>query len=532
MLLALLVVAGVWRAVMAVALPVIARDGAVFCAYARALDTQGWAYLRTPEARQHPLFPVLILVVRRAAGGLGAPDTPMTWQRSGQIVSWTAGMAVIVLTGLLTTRFIRRLQLPVHEQGTVLLAMLLAAVLDHNVWLSADVMSDQVHLALYLAAACLLLKLESASTALGVGVLAGLAFLTRPEGLMPVIGGLAVLATQRKRTAWRLLSGRAVLLLLGFVVCALPYWLAVGRLSAKKDPHDWLPREDAAAVRNCTTVVNRAPAADEDGDASPGTALARLTTVDLRGYQVAPFALYKLLRAGRVIVVLLAVLPLVNLRRRLLGPELIGLSTCAAGHFALTLILLSHYGYLDPRHTLVIVMLLVPLAALFLGRVLHLLRQRGQTWLSVLVLTACVLPLAAYAARVPNRQDRFLADATRWLTGHDPDLSSKRLVGGSSTRRIAFYADMRWEQWFEDPNDAATLRAQLLSGGPGYFAIEVDPAGSRDRGSERSGNRALVEHLLGDAEIAAHMRLVHTETGPDGSQLQLFELLPAPVPPP
>ncbi len=518
---------------MAAALPVISRDGVVFCAYARALDAQGWAYLRTPETRQHPLFPVLILAVRRAAGGLGAPDTPMTWQRSGQIVSWTAGMAVIALTGLLTARFIRRLQLPVHEHSTVLLAMLLAAVLDQNVWLSADVMSDQVHLAFYLAAACLLLKLESASAALGVGVLAGLAFLTRPEGLMPVIGGLAVLATQRKRTAWRPLSGRAALLLLGFVVCALPYWLAVGRLSAKKDPRDWLPREGAAVVKSCTTVaVNRAPVADEDGDAPPGTALARLTTVDLRWHQVVPFALYKLLRAGRVIVVLLAVLPLVNLRRRLLGPELIGLSTCAAGHFALTLILLSHYGYLDPRHTLVIVMLLVPLAALFLGRVLHLLRQRGQTWLSALVLTACVLPLAAYAARVPNRQDRFLADAPRWLTGHDPNLSSKRLVGGSSTRRIAFYADLRWEQWFEDPHDVQSLRAQLLSGGPGYFAIEVDPADSDRRDSERGGNRELVKRLLADAEIAAHLRLVHTQAGPDGSELQLFEFLPAPADPP
>jgi len=528
-LLALLVVAGVWRAGMAAALPVISRDGVVFCAYARALDAQGWAYLRTPETRQHPLFPALILAVRRAAGGLGAPDTPMTWQHSGQVVSWTAGMAVIALTGLLTARFIRRLQLPVHEHSTVLLAMLLAAVLDQNVWLSADVMSDQVHLAFYLAAACLLLKLESAPTALGVGLLAGLAFLTRPEGLMPVIGGLAVLATQRKRIAWRPLAGRAALLLLGFVVCALPYWLAVGRLSAKKDPRDWLPRENAAAVRNCAAAVNRAPVADEDGDASPGTALARLTTVDLRWYQVAPFALYKLLRAGRVIVVLLAVLPLINLRRRLLGPELIGVSTCAAGHFALTLILLSHYGYLDPRHTLVIVMLLMPPAALFLGRVLHLLRQRGQTWLSVLVLTACVLPLAAYAARVPNRQDRFLADATHWLTAHDPNLQSKRLVGGSSTRRIAFYADMRWDQWFEDPNDVRSLRAQLLGGGPGYFAVEVDPAGSGRKDSERAGSREMVEHLLADAEIAAHMRLVHTETGPNGSELQLFEFLPAPT---
>ena len=34
--------------------------------------------------------------------------------------------------------------------------MLMAALLDRNVWLSADVMADQVHLAFYLAAAWLL----------------------------------------------------------------------------------------------------------------------------------------------------------------------------------------------------------------------------------------------------------------------------------------------------------------------------------------------------------------------------------------
>jgi hypothetical protein len=158
--LAILILAGLWRAIMAALLPAISRDGVTFCWYARDLGEQGVAYLRTPAAQQHPLFPALILAVQRPAGWLGAPDTPLTWQRSGQVVCWVAGMAVIGLTGAIAVRLVRRLGLPLDERLAALLAMLMASVLDLNTWLSSDVMSEQVHLALYLAAVLLLLKLE------------------------------------------------------------------------------------------------------------------------------------------------------------------------------------------------------------------------------------------------------------------------------------------------------------------------------------------------------------------------------------
>ncbi len=515
-LVALFIGAGAWRVLSAATLPAISRDGATFCWYARDLGQQGLSYLRTPPAQQHPLFPALILTTQRVARTLGAPDTPLTWQRSGQVVCGLAGLAVIALVGLLTIRLVRQLGLPLDDRRTALLAMLLAAVLPLNVWLSCDVMSGQIHLAFYLAAVCWLVKLDAAPAALGCGLSAGLAFLTRQEGAVPVLAGLVVLVAQRKRTAGKKLVSRAALLLLGFLVCAAPYWSIVGRFSTKKSLFEGWAEETALALPSGPespgeplTMLPRASA----------PALAKLETQDLPWYGLAPHALYKLFRAGRVVVPLLALFPLINLRKRLFGPTLIGPAACATGHFTLTLALLAHHGYLSTRHMLVPTMLLVPLAAMLLARVLTLLLDLRRPVVGALMIAVCVWPLVAYALRTPNAPDRFLVEAAQWLRRHDPELASKRLLSGSSPKRIAFYADMRWEPWWEQPEHYGALSRQIQAGGPGYFAVEVGP------GFERAGNAQLVERLSGDDELAPYLGAIRTRPGPDAdTTLYLIEL--------
>lgn len=518
-LLAILVVAGVWRAAMAAAMPILARDGATFCWYARDLGQQGLAFLRDPSTRQHPLFPALILAVERTARLLGGVDVPLTWQRSGQLIAWLSGLAVVALVGAVTHRLVCRLRLPLDERLATLGAMLLAAVLDLNVWLSADVMSDQLHLAFYLAAVWFLLKLDTLPAALGCGLLSGLAFLTRQEGLVPVLAGLVALVTMRRQTAWPKLAARAGVLLLGFLVCAAPYWVAVGRFSAKKDPLDVLRQEASAALGRPSLEPPIAPVSDDPGVLT----LAKLETQHLPWYALLPQALYKLLRAGRVVIPLLALLPLVNLRRRLLDPVLSGLTTCLAGHLALTLVLLKQYGYLDPRHMLVAVLLLLPLAGMQLSRGFSLLWQFHRPRLAGALVAVFVLPLAVYALRVPNSGDRFIADAARWLAAHDPHAASQRLLSGASLKRLAFYTDLRWEPWTEEPDQYPTLAEQIRSGGPGYFAIESVIQG--DSGFERAGNRELVAKLLADDLLAPYLGHVETRPGPDArTALYLIEL--------
>jgi hypothetical protein len=536
-LLAILILAGLWRAIMAALLPAISRDGVTFCWYARDLGEQGLTYLRVPAAQQHPLFPTLILIVQRLASRLGAPDSPLTWQRSGQVVCWAAGMAVIGLTGAIAVRLVRRLELPLDHRAVALSAMLMASVLDLNMWLSSDVMSEQVHLAMYLAAALLLLKLESVPAAGGCGFLSGLAFLTRQEGFLPALAGLVTLAVAyRRQMTWQKRTVHMVALLAGFLICAVPYWSWIGRFSTKKDVLQWL-RTPAAGVPSESTKLQLCAASDgaapcrpamveERADANsrrhgtrPTYALAKLETFNLPWYALLPHAVYRLLRAGRVVIPLLAVLPLVNLRRRLLSPVLSGLTLCLVGHFSLVMVLLEQEGYLAPRHMLVVVMLLVPLAAMLLARMLNLLLQVGHPGLGGALVAVFMLPLAAYGLRVPNVKDRFLVDAAHWLTSRDPDIASQRLLSGSSPRRIAFYADMRWEFWPEQPEAYSALSNQIRGGGRGYFALEVGP------GFEREGNRELLSKLRTDAELAPYLGQVHVRPGPDeGTRLHLIEL--------
>jgi len=504
--LAVLLLAGVWRLVLAGAMPAVSRDGVTFCWYARDLGTQGSAYLRGPDARQHPLFPVLILAAQRTARALGAADTPLTWQRSGQLVSGLAGLAAVGLVGALTARLVRRLALPLDGRLAAVLAMLLAALLDLNVWLSCDVLSDGPHLVFYLAAGLLLVQLESWRAAAACGLLSGLAFLTRPEGAVPLLAGLVALGAARRQMPPRRLLARAGLLLLGFLVCAVPYWTVVGRFSAKKDVLEMLPTERAVA-----TVADEAQ--------GPSYALGKLELRDVRWYALLPVVLYELMHAGRVVVPLLALPPLLDLRRRLLAYPLAGLSACASGHLALTLVLLGRFDYLSTRHLLVPVMLLTPLAAMLLARVTTLLWQVGWRRVAVLVVAVSVVPSALYALRIPNGQDGYLTDAAAWLTGHDPDIRACRLLSGSSPRRIAFYADMRWEFWAEQPEYYAALTRLITRGGRGYFALEVGP------GFERAGNRELLDKLLHDPAVAAYVGLDFVRPGPDArTELHLVEL--------
>ena len=504
--LAILLVAGAWRGTMALVLPVIARDGVTFCWYARDLGHGGLNYLRSEGTRQHPLYPAAILAAHGVARALGAHDSAMTWQRCGQVVSWVAGMAVIALVGALTIRLVRRLGLPLDERLAALIAMLWTALLDLHVWLSADAMSDEVHLVFYLGAVLLLLKLDALPAALGCGVLSGLAFLTRPEGAVAALGGVAALLARRRELGLRKLIRPAVALACGFLLCAAPYWCVVGRLSAKKDLRERPPASAAQAAALPSSLAQAG-------------LLAKLERSDVPWYALLPQALYKLFRAGRVLIPLLAIPAVWSLRKRLTDPVLAGWTTCLAGHFGLTLTLLGRYDYLDPRHMLVPVALLTPLAAMFLARGLTLLLDLRRFGLAATVAAVCFLPPAVYALRVPNGPDRYLADAARWLVGRDPEVSTKRLLAGSSPQRIAFYADMHWESWAEKPEEYAVLARQVRRGMPGYLALETGP------GFERQGNRELIEKLLHDEQVAAYLGPVEVRPGPDaGSELHLIPL--------
>ncbi len=528
----ILLVALAWRLGIATLMPCLSRDAVTFCWYARDLGTRGVEFLRDPAAQQHPLFPTLLLGVKAGAGALGFTDTPLAWQRCGQLLALLSGMAVVVLAAALTARLVTVLKLPVDARVAGCLAAMLATLLPLNVQLSVDAMSDQLHLMWYLAGACLLLRMRGVASAALCGACAGLAFLTRPEGGAVLLAGAATLLAMRVSTSWRRLLPRAAALVVAFAVVAGPYFAVTGRISAKKNPLEWLrcdappiEFERAAALeiigvplllssaavqqgKHCSRAVAHPTLSERQGTDYAPVAFAKLMRRDMPAIQLLPQSLYETLRAGRVVVPLLGLIGVLWLRRHLAHAAVVGLATCFALHLTLTLMLLSKYGYLNPRHTLVLIMLLMPFAAAALAGVHKRWQRSGRLHRWPWLVGVLVLPLAIYSLRVPNGLEGYLQRAGRWLARHDQRATSKLLVSGSGPRRVAFYADTAWQPWYEDAADVGALRGLLIAARADYFAIETsdDP-----HDFERGENAALLQALCGDPLIAPHIRQVYQD---------------------
>lgn len=543
----ILLVAGMWRAVLAFALPCIARDGVTFCWYARDLGEHGLAYFNTPGTKQHPLYPLTILGTQRLLTTLGLPEAPLTWQVAGQIVAWIAGMAVVVLAGVLTWLLIPRIGAAVDRTRATCCAMAFAAVLPLNVQHAAEVMSDQLHLAFYLAGVCLFMRLDRWWGAAGCGLASALAFLVRPEGIAVAPAGLLVAWRDARIPGARRRAATSALILAGFLLCALPFWSLTGKLTIKKDLDHWLERSAAtvapmdAATPNHNAFLSREPRDElpnhtRFAPTHPRGFLAKLETYDLAWYAVAPWLLYVLFRAGRVVIPLLAIGPLINVRHRWLRAPLIGLAACAAMHLALRALVLYRDGYVAPRHLLVVVMLLLPFAAMLVARILELTdwqsdasrtsvetaprRQTRPVRLSpasaCIFLAMVFLPLMFRSLYLPNAADAHLPTAAAWLRDHDPSISSKRILSGSSGSRVAFYTGAAWSFWYETPEQYEAMCNVIAREEPDYFVIETGA------GFEREGKAAAIERLRDEPRFATKLQDEHQLPIHGGHTLHIF----------
>ncbi len=508
-----LLLGGLLRLGMATAMPCLSRDGVVFCWYARDLGRRGVKMLADRNVQQHPLFPAAILATHEVALRLGIPDGPLTWQRCGQFVSWLSGVGLMLAVSWISLRLVRRLRLAVDPHRTAIVAALLVALLPLGVWLSADVMSDPTHALLYMSALALTVDLRTTPAAAACGLLGGLAFLTRPEGAVVVPAALTALLAARRTRPLRRTASLTAVVVAGFLLAAGPYWLATGRLSAKKSPLELL-RRSAWAPPVAAPVAS--PIADTPP--APAPLAARLRLMDLPGYAVLPWVVYTLLRAGRVVIVLLAIGPLLHLRRHLLGPQLAGMTAAATLHLALTTVLLAHWHYLAPRHLLVVVLMLIPLAAVAVVHAWDRSRHMAHGRWVRLALAGCFAVLVPYALRVPNGTDGYLRTMAAWISRHVPGAPQRVLLGGSSHRRVAFYARTRFLQWSEDPADAGALADLIVSRRPDLLLVERGP------GYERQGGDRVLAALRRDSRLSGRLRVLHEEPGPRGTRLTLLRL--------
>jgi hypothetical protein len=504
-----LIVAAVWRIAIALAMPVLPRDGVEFCWYARDLGQRGMEHLRDPRVDQHPLFPATVWAADGLLRAIGRPATPVTWQLAGQVVGVLASLGIIVLAAMLTARIVRRMDLAVDANRAAVLAAALAALWPLNVQLGVCAMSDPLHLLLLLIGAWTLVDLRPGWAAPLCGLAAGLAFLTRPEGGILVIGGVSAAVAPRRELRWPQVTWRAVVIVVIFAAFVGSYVGIAGRLTSKKDPLEALKQPSA---QRCDDGASRANGARRDG-----LQFARLEREKIPPYRIPLRITYETVRAGRVVIPLLALVPLAMLRRRLLAPPLIGLTTCFIAHTGLLALLLHRWGYLNQRHTLVLVGLMLPFAAIALAGLHARLPAARRRWVWPVVLVLCGAPLATYALRVPEGDQGHLRAAADWLLEHDANIASKTIAGGASQKRVAFYTDAAWKYWLEDPADFVRIQSEIVYWQPAYFVIETG------RGFERRGHIELIEKLMADPTIGPVMTEVFRCAAPRGT-LHLYHL--------
>jgi hypothetical protein len=333
---------------------VLFNDGPIFLALAEALRAGRLADVLAHP--QHPLYPALVAALEllstapesaaiavSIAGGLLAVGAVfwMAWARFGREVAWISAWVV--------------------------------ALHPWAVDFSSDVMSDGLYAGLYLAGFAVLvdwLERPYGVRALAFGALAGLAYLTRPEGLVLVVVAVVCMAWRAASTPderGRLVRGAGVALVacaalaggLRFAEARIGEDLAVtqkksiaqlarGGPSAAELARDRLERREAREDPNALPLPEGSIRADRPGIDRPEQSLAGLLEAIARVVRTSLSAFRYELIAFAVVGVLAAARRVPRERRAFEGV----LAVSLAIQTGLLVLLVWGAGYVSRRHAL------------------------------------------------------------------------------------------------------------------------------------------------------------------------------------
>jgi 4-amino-4-deoxy-L-arabinose transferase-like glycosyltransferase len=333
------------------------NDGPIFIGLARMLSSGDFAAALTHPF--HPLYPLAISV------------TQIFFERWDQ-----AAVAVSILAGTASTAALFVFLRGAFNRQLAWIGALLFAVHPYAVAHSADVQSDGLYTFLFLSAVALLWKscrARSVGAALATGLVAGLAYLCRPEGLGVALVGVGIFGLMIVLGKWEVRRGicGVAALVAGMLLFVLPYVTAlhaqsgVWMITQKKSvslavvPVRPSPLAQEAMLQDpfLETVVrgSRVPKRVADVSAPNPTGLQRVLT--------AGFALFQTLAdAMRWEIVVLAFLgALGGLRSRPSREAFVGVLVCA--YLVVLFMLAFQSGYVSRRHTLPIGILLLGYAA-------------------------------------------------------------------------------------------------------------------------------------------------------------------------
>jgi len=462
----------------------ISRDGAKFLWYAQGLSRQPLAEMRARD--QHPLYPALVLATHQVLEGLRpicgvVPADPVrSWPLAGVIVTLAGGLAVVVAVYLLANSL--------FDARVALMAALLAAAAAEFCQLSADVLTDMPHLAVYLLAMvagirgvrdrkriCLFLA----------GVLSGAAFLIRPEGAEVAV--VMVVGAAMVARSWPL-RDRAIGVLavcIGAALVASPYMAVTGKLVPKKSIKHMLwgskPGDESSgffqtAPSTCSAVFT----SSTRRRLQPARPLVRIASVlpmlvsararsprlfdvfgSLNTYiptgqcdqtTLASVAGRELLhawgliaqdwvRALRVTLLLPAIVWLI--RRRRPGVEMIGsrlVATALVLHVVIASALIIRFDYwtwFSLRHVMVLAALTLPFSAAGIAAVLDLLPSPRRRLAVIALAVGLVGPTLPWMLETRYADLVHLRRAGEWVRKHGE--SSPAVM--TTRHRVAFYAN-------------------------------------------------------------------------------------------
>jgi 4-amino-4-deoxy-L-arabinose transferase-like glycosyltransferase len=468
-IIAVLVAAGV-RTYLVSIMPTVSRDGVTFIWYAQRLATAPLEEIR--REKQHPLYPALIAAAQGALNrvGVAGADEVRRWIMAGESVAFAASLALVAAVYLLAAVLFGR------RVGVVAAAC--AALLPEFARYGVDVLSDTLHLTLYVLALTAGLSglLRRTWWRLGLaGLLSGMAFLVRPEGGEAALVILFSICVARG-WAWRRRLGGAVACLAGLLMVAGPYMLATGHVVQKKSLRRFIGADAAGQYRGVGRADPRRsegsglrcgiarlggardagssallafgvggalpvgaqartgglPAAPARDGTLLGVAAADVGVIGRGSWSLlyaAGKTLLNWVRSLRVMYLLPAAAWLLLGPRRPKPSGVWWVVLMAWGlHAAVCVLLIRSFGYWDlfsVRHVLVLTVLTLPWAAAGLVGLVDWACSARQSWLtparaSALVAVVVVGPTLPWLLRAPNTDYAYLRHAGEWIGARYP----------------------------------------------------------------------------------------------------------------
>lgn len=468
------------------------NDGPTFLALAGHMAEGRWGDALAHD--YHPLYPFVVMMGQLA---LGDAERAAAW------ISIAGGtLAVAALWVFLRGAFGPR---------PALLGALLLAVQPRAIDFSSDVQSDGLYLGLFLAGVAWLWwgwRAARPAWAFLAGLVSGLAYLARPEGLGVVLVGGLLAAASLLRGRWRLLpaTGWAASLAAGALLVTLPY-LAVLRVehgawtfTQKKSVTHLLALEEEGAE-------GTAPAATPEAGAAPAPQPEEVPVLlePTGPLRAAGYVLDAAANAVRPWFAPLIVFGL-WLRRGRPGPAggfvlaFVGLYTavCMAQAF--------RYGYLDTRHALPPLTLafgyagiaMPALGALLLRPFTRAPDPRIAVAVVVLAVAAAGLGQALKPEKADRRAERAAAD---WLAAQALPPGAVAAAKG----RLAYYAGRAHVPLYGAPSPG--LLPWLRERGARYVILEDEKLDEFPelRDAARSGGLARLHR----AEVRGEVTTVY-----------------------